>query len=77
MLHTYLPLMPALTKVSHLDNPALSIFSLMVMPFMAAAVEEATLIECIQNCGLSTSLATIGCFIHLAIVEVVAGPWGY
>ena len=69
--------MPALTKVSHLDNPALSIFSFMVMPFMAAAVEEATLIQCTQNCGLSTSLATIGCFIHLAIVEVVAGPWGY
>lgn len=69
--------MPALTKVSHLDNHALSIISLMVMPFMAAAVEEATLVESIQNSGLSTSLATIGCFSHPAIVEVVAGPWGY
>ena len=47
----------------------------MVTPFMAAAVEEAPLVECALNCG-SMPLATIACFSHLAMVEVVTGLWG-
>ena len=47
----------------------------MVTPFMAAAVEEAPLVECALNCG-SMPLATIACFSHLAIIEIVTGLWG-
>ena len=47
----------------------------MVTTFMAAAVEEAPLIEWAVNSAL-IPLAVIACFSHLAIVEEVTGLCG-